>query len=332
MYPLLSPPIRQDSDGSCSPIPSPVRGRVRLLYPISAADRGGFFMLNFIYNPIAGKGRAQRGRASVEKLLNARGVAFCFHETKGKGDGREIARRLTRAGETEIIAMGGDGTVHEVLNGLEDPSCVNMGIIPCGSGDDFAAAIGVPSDPEEAVKLILSGKTKPTDYMDCSGVRGMNIIGAGIDVEILRRCSRAKFLKGSLNYFASLIVSLLKFNFYHFSTRINGNETKHEGLIVCICNGKRFGGGISICPEAVCDDGLLNVVMVEDVKKSMIPGALVRLMRGSILKQRFTRHELTKHMRAEFEGGVTVQIDGELYDDLPFDVRVVEDGMNMYRN
>ena len=331
MYPYL-PPINQTPTEAVPPIRSPAKGRACLLYPISAADRGGFSMLNFIYNPIAGKGRAQRCRASVEKLLSARGVAFCFHETTECGNAREIARRLTRAGETDIIAMGGDGTVHEVLNGLEDPSCVNMGIIPCGSGDDFAAAIGIPSDSEEAVKLILNGKTKPTDYMDCSGVRGMNIIGAGIDVEILRRCSKAKLLKGSLNYFVSLIVSLLKFNFYRFRTQINGSDKAHEGLIVCICNGKRFGGGISICPEAVCDDGLLNVVMVEDVKKSMIPGALVRLMQGSILKQRFTRHELTKHMRAEFEGNITVQIDGELYDGLPFDVHVVEGGLNMYRN
>lgn len=288
-------------------------------------------MLNFIYNPTAGKGKAQRFREAIEAKLKTLGVAYTFWETKGQRDGARIAHELTERGETNIIAMGGDGTINEVLNGLADPSKVNLGLIPCGSGNDFAAAIGIPATPEGALDIVLKEPPKYTDYMDCSGVRGLNVIGAGIDVEVLKRCYKAKVLKGSLNYFVSMIISLIRFNFYHFNAKLNGRSGDHVGLIVCACNGRRFGGGISICPEAAFDDGLLDVVMVEDVTKPMIPGALVRLVTGKILKWKHTFHERAPRLEVQFTPAATIQIDGELYDNLPFDVRVVHNSLRMYR-
>jgi len=136
-------------------------------------------VLNFIYNPTAGKGKAQRFRASIEKRLEAEGVAYRFWETCDVHDATAIARQLTEGGECDIIAMGGDGTVNEVLNGLTDPGKVNLGIVPCGSGNDFAAAIGIPDTPEGALDVLLHAEPKYTDYMDCSGVRGLNIDTAG---------------------------------------------------------------------------------------------------------------------------------------------------------
>lgn len=288
-------------------------------------------MLNFIYNPTAGKGKAQRFREAIEARLKALGVAYTFWETNGRKDATRIARELTQRGETDIIAMGGDGTVNEVLNGLDDPSKVKLGLIPCGSGNDFAAAIGIPLTPEGALDVLLKEQPKFTDYMECSGVRGLNVIGAGIDVEVLKRCYKAKVLKGSLNYFVSLVISLIKFRFYHFDARLNGRSGSHVGLIVCACNGRRFGGGMSICPEASFDDGLLDVVMVEDVTKPMVPGALVRLMLGRILQWKHTFHERAPRLEATFTPAATIQIDGELYDSLPFDVRVAHNRLRMYR-
>jgi len=288
-------------------------------------------VLNFIYNPTAGKGKAQRFRSSIEEKLKELGVAYRFWETGGKRDAEAIARRLTESGEKDIIAMGGDGTVNEVLNGLYDPGAVNLGLIPCGSGNDFAAAVGIPATPEGALNVLLDCQPKYTDYMECSGVRGLNIIGTGIDIEILKRCYRAKLLKGSLNYFVSLVRALLKFDFYRFRTEFNNHSKDHNALIVCICNGKRFGGGLRICPEALQDDGLLNVVMVEDVRKWMIPGALLKLLQGRILEKAYTKHEKTEHLKVVFDQPTTIQIDGELYENLPFDVKVVSNRLRMYR-
>lgn len=288
-------------------------------------------MLNFIYNPTAGKGKAQRFRISIEEKLKSLGVAYCFWETHGPKEAGIIARELTQKGEKDIIAMGGDGTVNEVLNGLVDPEGIRLGVIPCGSGNDFAAAVGIPSTPQGAIDVILNCEPKHTDYLECSGVRGLNIIGTGIDVEILRRCYKAKFLKGSLNYFVSLVLSLLSFELYRFRAVFNNENANHNALIICACNGKRFGGGIGICSKAVVDDGKLDVVMVEDVTKSMVPGALIKLMQGKILEQKFTRYDLTERLKVEFDKTAPIQIDGEIYEDLPFDVRVVHDKLLMYR-
>jgi len=288
-------------------------------------------MLNFIYNPTAGKGKAQRFRVSIEEKLKPLGVAYCFWETHEPREAGKIACELTLKGEKDIIAMGGDGTVNEVLNGLADTDGVRLGIIPCGSGNDFAAAVGIPATPQGALDVLLNCEPKPTDYLECSGVRGLNIIGAGIDVEILKLCYKAKVLRGSLNYFVSLLRCLMVFEFYRFKAIFNGERADHNALIVCACNGKRFGGGIGICPDAVVDDGKLDVVMVENVTKSMIPGALIKLMQGKILEQKFTRRELTDHLLVEFEKPATIQIDGELYENLPFDVHVVCDKLLMYR-
>ena len=288
-------------------------------------------MLHFIYNPTAGKGKAQRFRVAIEARMQALGIAYSFWETKCPRDATRIARELTESGEADIIAMGGDGTVNEVLKGLSDPSAVRMGVIPCGSGNDLAAVLRIPATPEGALDVLVCQTPKATDYLVCSGVRGLNVIGAGIDVEILRRSYRARFLRGSLNYFAALVGALAQFHSYRFRSEFNGITADHDGLIICACNGQRIGGGIPICPAAVLDDGQMDVVLVEGARKRMLPRALVQLMRGKILGQSYTRHALTQRLRVRFAQPATVQIDGELYDDLPFDVRIVPSGLKVYR-
>ena len=161
--------------------------------------------------------------------------------------------------------------------------------------------------------------------------KSTELIGAGIDVDVLKRCYKAKYLKGSLNYLVSLIITVIFLKFYQFSATLNGKNGEHNGLIVCACNGRRFGGGMSICPDAAFDDGLLDVVLVENVTRPMVPGALVHLATGKILKWKNTLHERAPRLQVQFHPAATIQIDGELYDDLPFDVQIVHNQLKMYR-
>ena len=229
-----------------------------------------------------------------------------------------------------IVALGGDGTINEVLNGL-DTEKVKFGIIPSGSGNDFIAAAGIPEDPIEATDLILNCEAKPTDYMVCGGVRGLNIIGTGIDVDILNRCKKSKILRGKLQYVISLIISLILFKFYKFRICKGEEKTEKEALIACVGNGNRFGGGIRMCPEAKIDDGELDFVIAGKLKKRKIPHAFVKLMQGKILEQDFTSFERCEHVRLEFDKPVTIQVDGELYDGLDFDLSIVKSGIKIYR-
>lgn len=287
-------------------------------------------MLDFIINPNASRGKAKRTGKKLKKILEEKHVEYAFHYPSENENTTELARRLSKT-STDIIAVGGDGTVNRIFNGIEDPSKINFGIIPAGSGNDFIESAKIPRKTAAALDVILNGKAKPTDYMLCDGVRGLNIIGTGIDVEILKRCKKYKILRGKLQYLISLIASLIKFRFYKFRTVKGEEKTDHNALIACVCNGKQFGGSIRMCPVAEIDDGKLQLVICEDVKKSQVPKAFIKLMKGKVLEQPFTRLEDTEHVDIEFDSPVTIQIDGELYDGLKFDLDIVKGGFNLYR-
>lgn len=288
-------------------------------------------MIDIIVNPVANGKKALKCAAAAEKRLKERGAEYRIHYTNAPKHATEIARELSKTSDT-IVALGGDGTINEVFNGI-DVDKVKLGLIPCGSGNDFVASANIPTDTEAAVDLILDGEAKPTDFMVCGGVRGLNIIGTGIDVDILKRCRKSKILKGKLQYVFSLVISLIKFVFYKFYIIRDNSEEREEkeALIACVGNGKRFGGGIRMCPEAEIDDDKLDFVIAGKLKKRKIPGAFVKLMKGKILEQDFTTFERIEHIRLEFDKPVTIQIDGEFYDDIDFDLSVVKGGVGIFR-
>ena len=306
---------------------------MRSAFPLPAAGtKGRVLVLDFICNPIAGKGNGRRFRDAIEARLSALGVAHRFHETNGRGHAVELARRLSgAAAQADIVAMGGDGTLHEVLNGLVDPGRVRLGIVPCGSGNDFAAVAGIPASPEGALDVLLNGKARYTDYLECGGVRGINAIGTGIDVDILRRYNRMKLLKGSAAYLASLVLTLFSYKARRFSETIAGGARQHNALIACAANGQRIGGGIPICPEAKIDDGLLDIVIVDDIARYAIPGAFIQLLKRRVLELPTTTYRRDERLRVRADAPMPIQIDGEIYEGLPFDVRVVHDCLRMYR-
>ena len=261
------------------------------------------------------------------------GIDHRFHDTREKGDAARVAAVLTReaGADADIIAMGGDGTLNEVLNGLADPGRVRLGLIPCGSGNDFAAAAGLPMDPGAALDVVLTGEARYTDYMECSGVRGINAIGTGIDVDILRRYARMKLLKGSAAYLASLISTVAVYRARRFDEALDDGTEPHRALIACAGNGRSIGGGIPICPKAVLDDGLLDVVIVDNIPKPGIPHAFMRLMQRRVLELKSTVFKRQPALRIRSEIPMPIQIDGEIYENLPFDVKVVHGVLRFYR-
>ncbi len=288
-------------------------------------------MYNVIVNPCSGGGKKKKFCARALARFAALGKEVCVHTAEGRGQIATLAHELSAEGH-DLIVVGGDGSLHDALNGMTNFENCALGLIPAGTGNDFAAAAGISEVPEEAVDLIAGGQAKYTEFMQFpGGIRGMNAAGTGIDVEILRRCRRNRLFRGKTGYLFSLIVSLLKFKNYELTARFNGKEEHFSALIACVGNGYRFGGGIRMCPEAVLGDGLLDMVVVDDVKKSRMIPAFAKLMKGRIIEEKFTRFERAEHVEIVPERPLTVQIDGELYDGLPFVVDVVKDKLRMYR-
>ena len=286
-------------------------------------------MLHFIYNPIAGNGLAAKARAAIEPRLDD--IPHQFHEAQYKKHATELVRQLTASGETEIVAMGGDGTLNEVLNGLADPAKARLGLIPCGSGNDFASAAGLPADPVEALSIVIKGEAKYTDFMECSGVRGINAIGTGIDVGILRRYARMKLLKGSAAYLTSLITTVMAYRARRFEEITENGSVSHEAFIACAGNGRTIGGGIPICPDAVVDDGLLDITIVDGISRAAIPAAFFKLMKRKVGEIRTAHIARQTSLIIRSEQLMPVQVDGEIYDDLPFDVRLIHNVLRFYR-
>lgn len=289
-------------------------------------------MYHIIYNPLSGGGKKKKIHRRALDRFESRGAAFCVHETELAGQATHLAYSLTQEGEGDIVVLGGDGTLHEVLCGFSRFDRCALGLVPAGTGNDFAMAAGIPLVPERAVDLILDTQPKFTEFMQFpKGVRGINVAGMGIDVEILQRCRNSKILKGKFQYIISLIISLFKFKNYKLRVEYGETVRDFNALIACVGNGYRIGGGVPMCPEAKLGDGLLDLVVVDDVKKRSVPAAFIKLMKGKILQEKFTCFDRCEKVSVYPERPLVVQVDGELYEDLPFTAEIVKDTLRMYR-
>ena len=287
-------------------------------------------MYHIIANPKAGDRKVARLLKHTLRLLEQAGVEYTLHETHYKAHGTEIAAELTKEDGVNVIALGGDGTVHDVLNGIRDVEKCNFGIIPLGTGNDFAASAKIPYNVKDAVNVILKGNTKPTDFIEIGGKRCMNVGGVGIDVDVLVRCNKGK-RRGRLKYIKSLIVSFFKFNGYDLTIECEGETFSQKTLMVAACNGKQFGGGIVVCPVAKLDDDKMDVMIVDCFEsKWKILNAFLLLVRGKIMVYPHKKHFHTDRVKITSEKPFVVQLDGELYEGLEFDAKICH-GLNMYR-
>ena len=286
-------------------------------------------MYHVIFNPVAGKKKAIKNLRVVERVLTERGVAYELHQSCDIHDAEAIARTLTEAGETEFIVLGGDGTLNEVLNGLVDPSVCKIGLIPSGTGNDFAGRMGISLDPEKAILRILDGEARPVDYLDVSGTRCMNVAGLGIDVDVLERCHRGK-LKGKAKYLICLIKSLFGFKGCRVKFMKDGEEVERNVLVCVSCNGSQFGGGIKICPPAREDDGLMDVVVVDFIDGVFnIIKIFTQLMKGKILEYPGVTYFRCERIEFVAEGECPIQVDGEICYNHAFDAKICK-GLKFY--
>ena len=299
---------------------------------------------------IAAKLTAQANEALEEAALTdreatargdlPRGEAkeFCGKQIGADGkDGEKNAEFSSDAWEeerarvsyTDIVVVGGDGTVHEVLNGTGNISACRLGLIPSGTGNDFAVAAKIPMDAEAAAKLILDGEAKETNFLTVGGVRCMNIGGLGMDVDVLVRCKKGR-VKGRIKYLLSLLQSLFAFKGYPIVIESGERRETHKALIAVACNGTQIGGGIRICPASVIDDGKIDVMAVECMGKIQVIKAFLYLMKGKVLDYPAAEHFLCERVKITPASPCTVQLDGELYNGLDFDAKV-ESGLKIYR-
>ena len=270
-------------------------------------------MLTFIVNPAAGSGYALKMEARVKAELEKRGICAEFLRTDAPGHATELAREVAgQAGCTGVIAVGGDGTCYEVACGLMGTS-TPLGIIPAGTGNDFIKTVGIPKKPMQALELILSGKPRPVDVGRVNDRLFLNVSGTGFDVTVLDYTLEAKkYVKGILPYLYGLIRGIAHYKPVHMRFTADGETQERDVLICSVANGRFFGGGIPICPDAAPDDGFFDLVVVENKPRWVIPFYLPGLLMGRVLKFGITTHRRVTSVRMESKG-MRLNMDGEVF-------------------
>ena len=222
----------------------------------------------FIINPAAGK---KETTAQLEELLN--GLSF-EHEvvyTEGAGHARDIAREAAERGDpVRIYACGGDGTLNEVVNGAAGYDHVAVTCIPKGTGNDFLKVFG--ADYRTLfynIEALAQGPQTPFDVMDCNGHLGIDVVCCGADARIgagVHKYKNWRFVSGMGPYCLALVENvLLKGLNRPMSVRMDDIKWDGETAIICICNGRHYGGGFMPVPDAMPDDGMLDMLLIPGI-------------------------------------------------------------------
>ncbi len=227
-----------------------------------------------IINPIAGGRRRGSPRMRVDlarQVLGARGIEADVRLTERPAHAEEIARDAAAQGYDVVFAWGGDGTINEVARALAS-SGTALAIVPAGSGNGFARALGIPLDPAAA---LVHGAERPARRIDAGSLNGrffVNIAGVGLDAEVAHRFARRGARRGPLPYVSIAFHAGLRDRPHEYTIQADGDRLRERALIIALANSAEYGNGAIVAPGASPDDGLLDVVVVRD--RSLIARAV----------------------------------------------------------
>ena len=282
-------------------------------------------------NPAAGAGRTANCLEGVREVFRSRKIPAEFLVTDSEHDLESRASGAIGDGRRLLFAMGGDGTFQALVN-VAHGSDVLLGLLPAGGGNDFAAALGLPSDPIAATRAVLSGVPRIVDVLRARTDDGKSRLyigggGVGIDVEAARHAGgKYHRLPGRLRYVASALRALLEFEPPRVLAEFPGSAVPPIDtaiLLAAAFNTPSYGGGVRLAPDAKIDDGVLEVALVEKLNPLQVAAALPRIVAGGTLPEsrirrvRGTRVVLSTDRQCFFHG------DGEIFGPTPVEIEVI---------
>lgn len=288
--------------------------------------------LAFIVNPVAGSGRCISLFERAKAVFEAKKAKFeCFF-TESPGHAEKLAADALLRGVKTIVAVGGDGTVREVASALCEKGAA-LGILPFGTGNDLASALSIPTEPEAAAELILSGEAKATDLGRANGRVFTNVCGLGFDADVLARTEKHKKGRtGMLPYLLGIVDAVLHKRKIRAHISIGGGaEQELDSLIITACNGKRFGGGMLVAPEAKQDDGLFDICMAKYLGFFRLITLLPCFIKGKHINKKPVIYTRAKRITVRTDGENTVQLDGELIEKTPLVCEIVKNAVRVFR-
>jgi YegS/Rv2252/BmrU family lipid kinase len=276
-----------------------------------------------ILNPIAGRGAGARLAPRIADCLHSFGLDFDLVFTKAPGEASTIASQAASQRQDTVIAVGGDGTFNEVLNGLmglqDGPAGPAVGVIPIGTGNDFAFGAGLPLDLETACQVVLRARTQLLDVgrfdADNEPPRFFgNGVGMGFDAMANLESRKIERLNGSLLYLVAVLRTLaFYYDAPHTSICVDGIEFDQHSLMISVMNGCRMGGGFYMTPDSDMRDGLLDLCIANKVGRPKMVAFVPKFMRGAHTTDRDITMKRGMQISIRSESPWVSQVDGEIY-------------------
>ncbi len=294
-----------------------------------------FGPLVIIANPRAGRGKVGAHLAEIERFLTERGLAYRIVRTTHAGHATEAAREALARGERYLVAAGGDGTVHEVLNGMiagDRPVAADavLGVVAAGSGCDFVRSFGLPGDAAQAARHLAGDRIRSVDVGKVTCMAGSapvtryfaNIAEAGLGSAVVARAAGLPAFLGGARYFCGFWLTLPGFGPRTVRLDADGQEFGWRAFNVVVANGRFYGGGMQISPKSEPDDGTFEVLVMTGPKSDAFT-TLPKVYRGTHLPHRDIAELRASRVRIDAEPAFPVEADGEILGTTPATFEVI---------
>jgi len=272
-------------------------------------------------NPASRGGRGARALPAVTERLGRAGVEVEMHRTSSLADARKTACDAADKVDA-VVAMGGDGMVGACAAGLADAgpdARAALGVVPTGGGNDVARALGLPPDDPLAAAGLLPGLTRRRiDLARADGRRWLNVAGAGFDAEVNRLANqRLRRAPATLRYVGALLAKLVVEQPARFTLTLDGRSEELAAWLVVVANGRSYGGGMRVAPDASFDDGMLDVVVIGDLGKASFLATFPKVYSGRHVEHPLVTVHHARRVELAADRPRTVYADGEHAGELP---------------
>jgi len=278
-----------------------------------------------IINPTSGNGLSEKKWPQIEALLNTYGFNFEFAFSEYKNHSTKLVQEAITNGFTKIICIGGDGTLHNIVNGIMlqnviETSKINVGVIPIGTGNDWVRTYNIPNDIENAIQIIKNGKTKiqdlgKIDFLNSNkpSIYFNNLAGLGFDGYVVSKVEKYKKY-GALAYFLGTLEGLFSFKNFSSKVIVNSQVISNKALMILVGLCRYSGGGMQLTDAPNPNDGLLDICMVTNFSKFDIIKNLTNLYNGKIAQVKKVISLKTNTIEINILDGNApfIQADGEL--------------------
>ncbi len=297
-----------------------------------------------IVNPRAGGGKAKKDWPSIEATLQKHSIRYRHAFTDHKYHAVELTVKAVNKGYTNIIAVGGDGTLNEVVNGIFiqkklNPSDITLGVIAVGTGNDCFRMYGIPSTYEDCIKAIADRHTFKQDVGMVEYYESMvqnsryfaNAAGIGFDAEVALRSNRLKERgrRGSLLYFISLLKALVAYRHSTTAITIDGRTFEEKTFSITLGIGKYNGAGMMQVPNAIANDGLYDITLIRKIGKLEVIRNIPRLFNGSILSHPRIQTYRGSAIEITSNRPIKLEADGESLGESPFRFTIMHEAITI---